>query len=89
MSIRAERDLSAIGDWIAVDNPERAASDTRELRQACEGVIAFPKSFPLVEGSQDTHKRTHGRHLIFYRVRTGVITILGIRHAARRQPRFR
>lgn len=89
MSKRAERDLRAIGDRIAVDNPARAASYTRELLSACEGVIEFPNRFPLVEGSADTHKRTFGRHLIYYRVRSRVITILGIRHAARRQPRFR
>lgn len=89
MSKRAERDLRAIGDWIAVDNPRRAASYTGELRDACEKVVEFPNRFPLVEGSADTHKRTYGRHLIYYRVRLSTITILSIRHAARRQPRFR
>ena len=29
----AERDLEAIGDWIANDNPERAATFVAELRQ--------------------------------------------------------
>lgn len=36
----AERDLVAIADYIAIDNPRRAVSFARELRQQCERMRA-------------------------------------------------
>ena len=36
----AERDLVAIADYIPIDNPRRAVSFARELRQQCERMLA-------------------------------------------------
>ena len=38
----AEQDLVSIADYIATDNPRRAASFVRELRQQCERIKRNP-----------------------------------------------
>lgn len=43
----AEADLEWIGDYIASDNPVRARSFVRELRERCEKLCDFPRSYPL------------------------------------------
>jgi plasmid stabilization system protein ParE len=48
ISAEVERDLEAIGDFIAEDNPERAIGFIRELREKCLGLAEFPERFPLV-----------------------------------------
>ena len=35
---QAEIDLEEIGDYIALDNPKRAVSFIREIRQHCEKI---------------------------------------------------
>ena len=34
----AESDLESVGDWIAKDNPQRAAIFLRELRRSCVDI---------------------------------------------------
>lgn len=85
----ANGDFDRIGDVIALDNPPRAGSFVLELHADCESLLAFPRRFPLVGKRSGTHKKTHGNYLIYYRVRNDVVEVLSIRHAARRQPRFR
>lgn len=81
----AEDDLESIGDWIAKDNPERAASFIVELRQSCFDVGPWPLAFPLLAHRQhdDIRRKVHGSYLIFYRVRREAIEILRILHGAR------
>jgi len=80
----AENDLEAIGDRIAADNPERAATFVDEVREACLGIAEYPQRFPVVpryEG-RGVHQRLHGNYLIFYRVEAGAVVILHILHGA-------
>ena len=66
----AERDLEAIGDYIAPDDPLRAVTFVKELRQATAVLATFPKAFPIVPGYEDRELRshTHGRNVIYYRI---------------------
>ena len=43
----AEIDLEEIADYIARDNPRRALSFVRELRERCEKIAAFPEAARL------------------------------------------
>lgn len=43
----AEPDLEAIGDYIAADNPSRAASFVRELCSQCQRIAANPPRYRL------------------------------------------
>lgn len=84
LTAQAERDLEDIGDYIARDNPVRAISFLRELRQACDGLATMPLRFPIVERFKmlGVRRRVHGRYLIFYRVGAENIEILHILHGA-------
>jgi plasmid stabilization system protein ParE len=80
----AARDLEAIGDYIARDNPQRAVSFIRELREDCLGLAAFPERFPLVPRyeAQRIRRRVHGNYLIFYRVEADRIEVIHILNSA-------
>jgi toxin ParE1/3/4 len=84
ISAEAERDLEAIGDYIARDNPDRAISYIRELRAKCLALADLPHGFPLVPRyeMQGIRRRVHGQHLIFYRVDADKIIILHVVHGA-------
>ena len=45
---QAEMDLEAIGDYIARDNPQRAMSFVRELRERCRKITEAPKAYRRV-----------------------------------------
>jgi plasmid stabilization system protein ParE len=75
----AELGIERIGDWIARDDPLRAASFSTELRDVCEALRGFPKRFPRVGAESDLHKRTYGNYLILYQA----VTIIAIEHASR------
>lgn len=42
---QAELDLEVIGDYIARDNPCRAASFVRELQVQCRKLVKSPKAY--------------------------------------------
>lgn len=48
LSTRAVRDLEAIRDYIAQDNPARAISFVQELRDTARRLDDMPRVFPLV-----------------------------------------
>ncbi len=51
LSAEAEQDLQdleTIVDYIARDNPLRAISFLRELREKCLGLVDLPERFPLI-----------------------------------------
>ncbi|MGZ8284537.1 MAG: type II toxin-antitoxin system RelE/ParE family toxin [Allosphingosinicella sp.] len=80
----AEADLEAIGDRIAQDDPARAASFVRELRERCVGLGRFSKRFPLVPRYERHGVRhcVHGNYLIFYRAESDAVTVVHVLHGA-------
>lgn len=80
----AEADLEGIGDRIAQDDPARAASFVRELRERCIGLARYPKRFPLVPRYEQHGVRhcVHGNYLIFYRVGAEAVVVLHVLHGA-------
>jgi len=48
LSSQAMADLRRISQFIARDNPRRAASFVEELRDTAKRLADFPQSFPLV-----------------------------------------
>lgn len=84
ISAEAERDLEAIGDFIAMDNPERAISFIRELRAKCLTLAEFPERFPVVPRymSQGIRRRLHANYLIFYRIFAEMVIVLHVLHGA-------
>lgn len=80
----AEHDLEGIGDYIARDDPTRALSFVSELREACRGLVPFPRRFPSLPGNDgaDRRQRVYGRYLITYLVEDDRVVILRVTHSA-------
>ena len=83
-SRKAEADLEAIGDHIARDNPRRALSFVRELRERCRDIIQYPKAAPLrLDLGRGVRMVVFRDDLIFYRHSNRGVIIERILHAAR------
>jgi plasmid stabilization system protein ParE len=85
----ARADLREIGHWIARDNVDQAIAFVRQLRAKCFELSVQPLLFPVAdEIGPDIRKRTHGRYLILYRIRSDRVEILRILNSARDYPRL-
>ena len=82
---RAEADLEGIGDYIALDDPRRAASFVRELRARCERIADQPRANRLREEfGSGVRGAVHGSYLILYTHRDdGRVVVERIVHGAR------
>ncbi|MDP3316243.1 MAG: type II toxin-antitoxin system RelE/ParE family toxin, partial [Devosia sp.] len=76
----AEADLQAIGDYIAYDNPDRAASFVEEIIDRCLKIGQNPSAFALVPryAHLGIRKRSFGSYLIFYRASEETVEVLHI-----------
>ena len=80
----AEFDLEEIGDYIARDNPTRAVSFIREIREQCIKITAMPQAAPLrPEIGEGIRMAPFGHYLIFYSVGVESIRIERVLHGAR------
>ena len=83
----ARMDLIEIGDFIALDNPERAASFVTEIEELMTEVADRPGSFPARD---ELHKglrsARHGRYLIFFVDAGDEVWIVRVLHGARDLP---
>ena len=81
---KAEADLAAIADWIAEDNPSRAISFIREIRDRCDQVAEFPKAFPeRAELGPGIRMSVHRDYLIFYREEAARVVVVRVLHGSR------
>lgn len=80
----AEREIEAIGDYVALENPVRALELIREFREKCLSLADMPKRFPQLERyrSSGIRRCVHGNYLIFYRIEAETIQIVHILHGA-------
>ncbi len=83
----AEFDLEEIGDYIARDNPARAVSFIRDIREQCIKITAMPEAAPLRhELGEGIRMLPFGRYLIFYTANNEGIRIERVLHGARNIP---
>ncbi len=84
LSDKAKNSITEIGEYIAEDNPRRAASFVRELRAKAMQIGDMPRAFPLMPrfAAQAIRRRPFGNYLIFYRVEDDHVFIVDILHAA-------
>lgn len=83
-SPKAEHDLEDIADYIAADNPRRAVSFVRELRERCFALGTLPASarpFPAL--APDAHILPYRNYVILYRNLPRHVSIERIVHGAR------
>ncbi|MCW1839675.1 type II toxin-antitoxin system RelE/ParE family toxin [Prosthecomicrobium hirschii] len=84
LSDAARQDLIDIGDTIAADNPQRAASFVREIERKCRNLTSSPFAFQVVARYERAGLRraVHGRYSIFYRVDADAVIVVRVLHAA-------
>ena len=90
LSPRAATDLEEIAEYIARDNPARAASFVAELEATCRAVAATPELYPArADLAPGLRMAVHGRYLVFYRDLPGEVAVRVERvlHGARNLPR--
>jgi toxin ParE1/3/4 len=79
-----EDDLEQIADYIALDNPNRALSFTREIRARCRQLIDHPES-----GATRNEIRPgirilpFWRYVIYYKIEADHVWIARVLHSAR------
>lgn len=91
ISPRAAADLDEIGEFIARDNPARAASFVAELEAKCRTIASFPEGYPArPDLAEDIRMAVHGRYLLFFRELedNGAVRIERVLHGARDLPRL-
>jgi toxin ParE1/3/4 len=83
----SERDLEEIGDYIARDNPQKAVSFIRGIREQCAKITANPAAAPLRhELGEGIRMVPYGNYLIFYTADINDIRIERVLHGARNIP---
>ena len=83
-SRKAEQDLEDIADYIAADDPRRAASFVRELRERCFALGTLPASARPFPGLvPDGHIFPYRNYVILYRNLSRHVSIERVLHGAR------
>ena len=89
LSDEAIGDLTEIGDYIAAQNPSRAASYIGELYDKAQNIgtapLAYPKRDDLAPGLR---MAIHDLYVILFRVKARSVEIVRILHGARDLPRL-
>ena len=82
---KALEDIEAIGDFIAADNPARAASFIDELLEVCPRIAERPRAFQRREDlARGLRQAVHGRYLILFSLEKDGVVIERVLHGARR-----
>jgi toxin ParE1/3/4 len=80
----AETDLEEIGDYIAQDNPERAATFIEEIYARFETISRTPRAYAeRPEIDPGVRACVHGSYVIFFYVTDSAVEIARVLHGAR------
>jgi toxin ParE1/3/4 len=81
---RAEADLEAIAEYIALDSTRRALDFIQKLRKRCEDVCQAPEGYKQCpEYGEGVRKVPYGNYVIFYTLDFNSVVILHIAHSAK------
>lgn len=77
-------DLRQVGNWIAEDNPIRAATFIDEILDRCRTLIEYSARHPRVAryASRDVHRMAYRDYLIFYRRIADRVIVFQVVHGA-------
>lgn len=81
IALAAERDLREIAAHIARDNPTRARSFIRELKDKMRNIAAQPMIYPVREAwGADNRSALHRNYQIIYRIDGETVLFLRLLH---------
>ncbi len=84
---QAESDLEEIGDYIALDNPERALIFIQEVRQHCERIAEGSMRYVArPELGEAIRVCLHGNYLIVFEPYADGVLIVRVLQGARNLP---
>jgi toxin ParE1/3/4 len=87
LSPSVEPDLEEIGDWIAKDNPSRAVSFIREIREAFRKLAASPLLYQLrPEVGVDARLAVVGNYVILFWIDGDLVRIERVVFGGRNLP---
>lgn len=81
----ALRHLQELLDYIAADNPGRATSFARELKDKIEWLDEFPGLAHAGRLPGTRELVLHANYRVIYRVHAGTVQVLRIQHSAIRR----
>ena len=80
---QSKKDLNDIGLYIARDNPRRAMSFVRELREQCRKITEAPKAYrPRPELGKGLRSCAYGNYVVFFFEEPGLVRIVRVLHGA-------
>ena len=83
LSPLAERDLEAVGDYIAEDNPSRSLSFIAELRTQCGTIARAPEAYRArPELGEGIRSCAHGNYVIFFTATKARVTVVRVLHGS-------
>lgn len=84
----AERQISSIKDYIALDSAEHARRWRIQLRERLRSLAFFPESheiaFAAAQVGRDVRHTFFGTYRILYTIDADCVAIVSVRHGARR-----
>lgn len=80
---QSKKDLSGIGLTIARDNPRRAISFVRELREQCHKIASSPQAYRLrPELGKGLRSCAYGHYLVIFFDEPDLVRIVRVLHGA-------
>ena len=80
---QSKKDLNDIGLYIARDNPRRAMSFVRDLREQCRKITEASKAYrPRPELGKGLRSCTYGSYIVFFFEEPGLVRIVRVLHGA-------
>lgn len=85
VSRAAQKDLAAIGDYVAQANQRRAEPFIMELVAAARAIGDTPFAWPVLSRYEAVglRRKLHGRYLILYVIQAERVEIVRVVHGAR------
>jgi toxin ParE1/3/4 len=81
---RAKADLKSIGDYIALDNPDKSVAFVAEIERRCKLLGEFPELARRIDSAAgELRLLPFKRYVIVYRIQARNIEILRILHGSR------
>ena len=89
LTAAAEQDLEEIGDYIARDNPQKAAETVLQIIHEIESLDSFPERHPVRKQLSKGHRfLIIGNYIAVYRIEEQVVYVVRVVQGSRDMSRI-